>query len=151
MPGGVQSVLVARVGESRFGLSIVAVQEIAPRVAVTALPGAPAVVLGLVRCRGELAVAVDLRARFGLPAAKASMDDHFVVARTKRRLVVLIVDRVEEVRAISEADVRSAPVSSPHVRGVVELPDGLVLLQDVDAVFSLDEERAIDEALRASA
>jgi purine-binding chemotaxis protein CheW len=150
MHGGVQSVLVARVGESRFGLSIAAVREIAPRVAVTPLPGAPAVVLGLVRCRGELAVAVDLRARFGLPAA-TSMDDHFVVAHTKRRLVALIFDRVEEVRAISEADVRSAPVPSPHVRGVVELPGGLVLLQDIDAVFSLDEERAIDDALQANA
>ncbi len=38
-----------------------------------------------------------------------------------------------------------------HIRGVVQLPDGLVLIHDLERFLSLDEERALDEALEKEA
>jgi len=34
-----------------------------------------------------------------------------------------------------------------HIQGVIRLPDGLVLIQDLDRFLSAAESRALDEAL----
>ena len=44
--------------------------------------------------------------------------------------------------------VRPAPIAARHLVGVVALDDGLMLIEDLDAALSLDEERAIDASVR---
>lgn len=139
------------IDDARYGLPLERVVEVAPRVAIARLPGAPSPVVGIVRHRGDMAVAIDLRTRLGHPPRPPSLDDHLVVARTARRLVALVVDRVERVRDVDDAAIRPPAVRAPHVRGVVELEDGLLVIEDLDAVLSLDEEAAIDDALAQGA
>jgi len=37
-----------------------------------------------------------------------------------------------------------------HLRGVAKMEDGLVLIYDLDRFLSLDEEKKLDQALKAS-
>jgi purine-binding chemotaxis protein CheW len=134
----------------RYGLPLDAVIEVAPRVRVTALPGAPPAVVGVVRYRGQVVVAIELRTRFGEPARVPSLEDHFILARTSRRMVALVVDAVVALRDVEAASIAPPPVSLAHVRGIAHVGDGLILLHDLDAVLALDEEAAVDRALAAS-
>lgn len=135
-------------GRDRYAVTEAAVVEVASRVAVTPLSGVPPFVRGVIAVRGELAVAVDLRARLGLPARRALASDHLLVVRTPRRLVGLEVDRVTGL--VERPDATPLPAPSPDLAGVVQLPDGLTLLLDLEALLGLDDHRRIDAALAAS-
>lgn len=136
------------VGDVRLAVELGRVLEVAPRVELTPLPGAPPVVAGVCRYRGELAVAIDMRARLGF-AARAGLEDHLLIARTPRRLVALIVDRVVDLREIDERAVATPTLGLPAVNGLVQLDDGVLLLFDLDAALGLDEEAVVAHAVQA--
>ena len=135
-------------GDGRYAIALEDVLEVAPRVLIAPLPGVPLPIAGLLRHRGSIAVVVDLRSRFGAPAG-TSMDDHFIVVTTPRRRVALIVDRATAVRELDASRIVATPMRSPHVRGTIDVGDGLILLHDLELVLSLEEESAIERALSA--
>lgn len=134
----------------RYALPSERVVEVVPRVLLTPLPGTAAHVAGVFLHRGEIAVAVDLRRALGRPARPPALEDHLLVARGARRRVALIVDRAVGLARIPRDRVRPPPVRAPHLAGIAELDDGLLLIEDLDAALSLDDERAIDAALAAA-
>lgn len=142
------TVVEVRVGDTRCAIPLARVIEIALRVRTTPLPGVGAPVTGYVGYRGEAIPAVDLRHRLGAPAPDR-IDDHLVIARTARRPVALIVDRVVGVREVDPAAATPPPKSAIAVAGLLALEDDLLLVADLDRVLSLEQERAVDLALEA--
>ncbi len=138
-------------GDRRYALHLRAVQRVVRAVEITLLPKAPEIVLGIINLRGKIIPALDMRRRFRLPEKETGLDDHFIIAATSRRTVALPVDSVEGVIGINEAEVTAAAAIFPgleHVEGAVTLKDGMVLVHDLERFFSLDEETALDEALK---
>ena len=60
-------IVVLALGDERYGLEIAAVYEIIRPQPITAVPQAPASVVGVINLRGRIIPVVDLRFRFGLP------------------------------------------------------------------------------------
>lgn len=146
------TVTVFTLGERRFGLPLGSVERVLRAVAVTPLPNAPAVVRGVIDVHGGIIPVVDLHGRFGLSAREIALDDHLLVARTRTRKVALLVEQVAGVVELDPGDIFAAESVAPgteHFRAVARLPDGIVLIQDLDAFLSLDEERVLDDALAA--
>jgi purine-binding chemotaxis protein CheW len=142
------TVVEVQVGDARCAIPLARVIEIALRVRLTPLPGVNAPVSGYLGYRGAAIPAVDLRQRLGAPAA-VRMEDHLVIARAARRPVALVVDRVVGVREIDAAAAVPPPASSIAVAGLLAVAGGLLLIADLDRVLSLEEERAIEDALEA--
>ena len=135
--------------EVRYALPSERVIEVVPRVLITPLPGTAPHVLGVIEHRGGVAVAVDLRRRLGYPPRPAALEDHLVIARGARRRLALVVDRVQELLRVPEGEVRPPPVAAGHVAGIVTVEGGLLLIEDLDAALSLDDEQAVDAGLAA--
>lgn len=149
-----ESVTVFTLGEQRFGLPLGSVERVLRAVAVTPLPNAPAVVRGVIDVHGRVIPVVDLHARFGLPAREIALEDRLLVVSTPTRKVVLLVEQVAGVVEIDAGDIVAAEFVAPgteHLRAVARLPDGILLIQDLDVLLSLDEERLLDDALAAGA
>ena len=140
--------LVFELADGRYAVSLAAVDEIVRAVAVVPLPGAPALVEGIVDVHGEVAAVIDLRRAFDLPARPPLALDHFVVVRTPARLLVLRVDRVTGVTAVDPPDRVPAAVATASLEGSVRLADGLVLVHDVDRLVSSVEGATLDALLR---
>lgn len=139
-----------RLDASRYALPLVDAERVLPMVAVSPLPKAPDVALGVVNVRGTILPVIDLRRRFGRPRRDPGVGGHLLVARTRRRRLVLAVDEVEGVVQIAAADVAVAASLVPglgYLAGVAALPDGLVLIHDVDTLLALDEEAQLDAGL----
>lgn len=151
MLGVVMHVLEFEIASTRYAVPVERVVEVVLRVWLTALPGAPAVVVGAFNYRGAATVAVDLRSRLGHPVRPPTPGDHLIVVRGARRTLALVVDRVRALREIPPALVQAPSIALPHVRGIATLDDGLLLLEDLDAVLSLDEEESVGRALSAPA
>jgi purine-binding chemotaxis protein CheW len=142
--------VIFRVDEQRYGLPLNAVERIVRAAEVTLLPKAPAIVIGVLDVEGRVLPVVNIRRRLGLPERHISPAHQFVIAQTSRRGIVFVVDEALGVVDLPSTGMVGAAQVVPgleHIRGVVQLPDGLVLIHDLESFLSLDEERALDEAL----
>lgn len=134
----------------RLAILASATVEVARAVAVTVLPSAPAVVAGVINLRGDPTPVVDLRARFALPPTPVSAEHHLVIARCGPRRVAFHVDRVIDLISVADAVVHPATAVGPgaeHVAGFVTLPDGLIVIHDLEQLLSAGEAAALDTAM----
>jgi purine-binding chemotaxis protein CheW len=144
---------VFQVDDQRYGLEVQTVERVLPVVAIPELPGAPEVVRGAVNVRGRVIPVVDLRVRFGQPARALRLSDHLLLVRTRRRRLALLIAEAQGVVSVPRealTPMEPAIAGAGHVKGIVPLPDGLLLLQDLDAVLSLDEEEQLSEVFGKS-
>lgn len=142
--------LVFRLDSGRYAIPLPAVERVVRAAELTPLPNAPAIVLGVLDMGDRVVPVLDLRRRFGLPAREVGPDDQFLLARTARRTVGLVVDEAQQVAEYPADEVMEASGMVPeleHISGIARLHDGLVLIHDLDRCLSLDEEQSLAEAL----
>jgi purine-binding chemotaxis protein CheW len=134
----------------RFAVDAAAVHEVVRAVAVTRLPGAPAVVAGVIDVRGETVPVFDTRLRFGLPSRPVEPAEHFILVSAGERTAALRADTTGWLEDVPAAAIRRAPLAAaaPHVAGTAALEDGLVLIHDVATFLSRAEAETLDAALR---
>jgi purine-binding chemotaxis protein CheW len=134
----------------RYALPLAVVGRIVRAAHVTSLPLAPPVVLGAIDVQGQVLPVFNLRHKFRLAERAIDPADQFLIARTAQRTVVLVIDVAHGVLERPAATVIDAAHIAPtagHIRGVIPLEDGLVLIHDLEVFLSPEEERALDEAM----
>jgi len=141
------TVVVFAVGGQRHGLPASAVQELVRAVAVVPLPRAPAGVEGVINLRGQVVPVLSLRARLGLPDRPLEPSDHFIIARTGQQHVALRVDRALDLVSLDAAEVDPGIELVSAAGWVARLPDGLVLIHDLNNLLSPSESAALADVL----
>ncbi len=142
--------IVFALDRQRYALPLPVVDRVVRMVAITPLPKAPDIVLGVVNIQGRIIPVIDMRRRFRLPEREIALTDQLVVAHTVRRPVALVADAVQDVITCAEQSLIAAENILPQVKyveGVVKLTDGLILIHDLDKFLSLEEESSLDQAL----
>lgn len=135
----------------RIAVPLLAVDRVVRAVQVTPLPQAPGMVIGVINVAGAVLPVMNVRRKFRAPERDITPADHFLIARTARGPVVLVIDAVDGVLEHPAASTLSATTFTPdtdHITGALALPDGLVLIHDLDRFLSPDEATELDEALR---
>ena len=134
----------------RYALPLTVVDRIVRAAHVTPLPLAPPVVLGVIDVEGYVLPVFNLRYKFRLPERTIDPADQFLIARTAQRTVVLVIDAaygVLERPVVAMIDAARIAPTLGHIRGVIPLEDGLVLIHDLEVFLSPDEARTLDEAM----
>jgi len=137
----------------RIGLHVAAVQRVVCAVEITPLPGAPAIVLGVIDVSGVVMPVVNLRQRLALPDRRLSLEDRFIIVRTARRTLVIIADSVEGVAEYAASQITDPSSLLPGVQqiaGIASSDDGIIFVQDLDQFLSLDEAAALAQAHSAN-
>jgi purine-binding chemotaxis protein CheW len=150
LEAGTQWVLFA-LDSGRYALPLHSIERIVRAAEHTPLPLAPAAVLGALDVAGHILPLFNLRNRFRLPERPVTPTDQFIIARTVLRRVVLVVDAaLGVIDAPAQGAIDSARLTPdlPHIRGVLSLPDGLVLIQDLEQFLSPDESAGLEAAIR---
>ncbi len=81
MPGTMtQPLVVFALDDQRYALALACVQRSIRAVAITLLPKAPAIVLGIIDLAGEVIPVIDMRRRFHQPPRDIRLSDHLLVA-----------------------------------------------------------------------
>lgn len=131
--------MVFRLEDGRYALCLETIERVLRAVEVTVLPKAPDAILGVVNVRGRVLPVFNLRQGLNLPEKEIDPRDQMIVARTRQQAVVLVTDEVIGIlECPHEAMVRAEEIV-PHlgcIEGVVKLADGLILIQDLDLLFS---------------
>jgi purine-binding chemotaxis protein CheW len=146
----IAQLVVFRLDERRYALPLAVVERVVRAVDVTPLPKASPIVLGAINVHGRVLPVLNVRRRFLMPEREIGPADWFLLAHTARHTVVLVVDESEGVVERTQAEVVLSAQIVPdldHFPGVLRLDDGLVLIHDLEKFLSLDEARALDEAM----
>lgn len=145
--------LIFQLDDQRFGLPLEAIERVARVVEMISLPMAPDIVLGVIDVQGRIVPVVDVRRRFRLPSRDVRLSDHLIIARTTRRCVALLVDAAGDVVECPASAMIPSDAIVPdmgYVSGVARLPDGAILIHDLESFLSLDEHAALDAAVQLS-
>ena len=143
--------LIFTLDEQRYALRLATVERVVRAAAVSALPKAPAVVLGVLDLQGRVLPVINLRQRFRLPERGLRTSDQFVIARTRLVTVALAVDGVEAVvEASAEATIPPDDIlaGTDYLEGVTRDADGLVLIHDLADLLFPEEELLLAHALQ---
>ena len=145
--------VVFRLEARLHAVPLAAVERVVAAADVTPLPGAPRAVLGAIDLAGRILPVFCLRRRFFLPDRPLSPADQFLVVRTLRRTLALVVDDVREVATCAApwTDTHALAPGLEPFQGVARLPDGLLLIHDLERLLSADEEQALAGALEGRA
>ena len=142
-----QSLVVFSLDEQRYAIPLEQVRNALRMVAVTPVPEGPALLMGLIDLAGNVIPVIDTRARFQHPDREIRLSDQLLVVTTGRRTVALWVDNTWGVLEVTEEHFVPAAQIVPgldSLAGALKLPDGLILIHDLDRLLSLDDERSIE-------
>lgn len=130
-------------GDALFAIPILSVQELRCWERVSAIPRAPAHVLGVTNLRGAVVPVLDLRGRLGMPSRDPTPTTVVIIVRVRRGAgefaVGCVVDAVSDVVNVDETAIEPAPelCGAPEqhfVRGVTSIEQRLTMLLDVDGL-----------------
>ena len=129
--------VILRLGDTHFGLPVLAVEEVARRPATLArIPRAPDFILGAMNLRGAALPVIDQRRRFG--GEGIGNGGRVVVVRIDGLRAGFVVDAVPEVLAVAPADLLPAPATGGTVFDRVariERDGRMILLIDPHALL----------------
>jgi len=130
-------------GEQRYAVPILSVQEIRRFSVPTALPSVPDYVLGLMNLRGTVVPVFDLRVRFGCPRAQVDRFTVTIVVSVSNRHVGLVVDDVQRVLSLQAGMLQQRPamasdIDMSFISGLVRDGDTLVTLLDIEKLTADD-------------
>lgn len=138
--------VIFKVDGSEYALAAADVLQMESYTGATRVPGAQDFVAGVIQVRGRVVPVVDLRARFGLAPATATLDTRVVVVQSRDRTVGLLVDSAREVIKLLPEQIKPPPqmvgdVEGGFVRAVAHLGNRLLMLLDFAKVIG---EEAVD-------
>ncbi len=141
--GGTVRLLVFRVGTLACAAEAATVREILPRFEPTRIPGAPALVAGLVNVRGSLVTVVDGWRALGQPAPPGGPRDGTTVLLELgggRKVIGFTVDEVIDLLSVSGETLeqrQALPGIDPTlVRAVGRRAGQLFVVLDTDALLT---------------
>ncbi len=146
-------IVIFTLEEPRYALYLLTVERVIRSVEITPLPKAPDIVSGVINIQGEIIPVIDIRKLFHLPAREINLEDQFIIARTLKRLVALVVDSVVGVSGLDNYKVADAKETLPfadYLSGVTVFENNIVLINDLEKFLSLDEQIVLDDALKGS-
>ncbi len=135
--------VVFKVGGAEYAMAAADVLQMETFAGATPVPGAPPYVVGIVQLRGKVIPVVDLRARFGLPAAERTLDSRIIVGQQGPRPVAILVDSAREVVKLAPEQLEPPPRvvaddAAGYVKAVARLESRLLMLIDFARVIGED-------------
>ncbi|MCC6220337.1 MAG: purine-binding chemotaxis protein CheW [Deltaproteobacteria bacterium] len=139
-------------GGEVYGLEILKVQEIIGIIDITRVPRMPDYMLGVINLRGKVLPVLDLRLKFSMEQQEATDRTCIIVAQVSlgRDTVTMgiVVDEVSEVLDISHEQIEPPPsigtsISMEFILGMGKVSENVVMMLDIDKVFSKDEVAAV--------
>jgi purine-binding chemotaxis protein CheW len=131
--------------DEEYGVEVLKVHEIIRMPPITKMPNTTQYTEGIINLRGKVIPVISMRKRFGLKEAENSSNTRIMVMDTASGLAGFIVDGVSEVIRIHSNEIQPPPsmvisggIDQKFITGVFKHADRLLIIMDVDRMFSND-------------
>ncbi|MGB9804268.1 chemotaxis protein CheW [Desulfofundulus sp.] len=142
--------VVFRLKEQTYGVDISHVLEIIRALDITAIPGTPDFVEGVINLRGRVVPVIDLARRLGLDPVNVTANTRIVIVEVGGTTAGMMVDGVSEVLSLSQESIQPPPpmvagIAAAYLKGIALLDDRLIILLDTTRIFHREEKEALQE------
>ncbi len=140
--------LTFQLGEEIFAIDVSHVREILEFTTVTKVPGTPEYMRGVINLRGSVVPVLDIRLKFGMPAAEKTVNTCIIVVEVsfdgETTIIGALVDSVQEVFELDPDQIEPAPkigmqLKTEFIKGMGKKDERFIIILDIDKVFSLEE------------
>ena len=141
--------LTFALNEESFGIDVLKVREIIRMTNITAVPQMPGFVRGVINLRGKIIPVMDLRTWFEFPVQTDNNQTCIVVVQVrlpdgKATPMGLVVDGVEEVTNLNDADIEATPdfggqICTDYILGIAKVKNAVKTLLNIDRVLAASD------------
>jgi purine-binding chemotaxis protein CheW len=138
--------LVFTVADEGYALNISGVREVIRVGEIIPVPAVSDFVEGVINFRGKVLPIINFRRKFGFPDGKKASSNRIIITETKRHLLGILVDKVEDVISLDQAKLTLPDAilrEAEYLEGVGKTGDKLVLVVDIEKLFSNEDENGI--------
>ncbi|MDO9316671.1 MAG: chemotaxis protein CheW [Gammaproteobacteria bacterium] len=137
--------LTFMLGAEVFAIGILHIKEIIEYGKLTTVPMMPDFIRGVINLRGAVVPVIDLSRRFGGMRSQISRRSCIIILELhsdeERHVIGVVVDAVNEVLDIQDAEIEAAPafgtsVRSDFIAGMGRIQESFVIILDVNNVLS---------------
>jgi len=132
--------------DEEYGVEVLKVREIIRMPTITKMPNTPQHVEGIINLRGKVIPIISMRRRFGLMENENNTHTRIIIMDVAGTLTGFIVDAVSEVIRIHSSEIQPPPsmvmsggIGQEFITGVFNHAERLLIIMDVDRMFSEDE------------
>ncbi len=127
-----------------YGVNIFDVREIIAMMRTTPVPKTPNFIKGVMNLRGNIIPVIDMRLKFNMPEIEAQMYTAIVIVKLDGKDIGFIVDKVEEVVNVDEANIAPPPefgssIDTQFISKMAKQKDKVIMILDLIALFGQDE------------
>lgn len=148
--------LTFHLANEEFGIRVLKVREIMGLQEITAVPQTPCHIKGVINLRGKVVPVIDLRLKFGLPAAEYTQRTCIIVTQVQGEsslvLMGIVVDGVSEVLNLTTPEIEDTPdfgedIAGRYLLGMAKVKGKVKILLDIDKVLSTQEIHGLNAIL----
>jgi len=137
-----------RINNKDYALDIIKIIEIISFKDITPIPRLPTFIEGVVELRGLVIPVIDLKKRLGLTLVAGEKPNHILIVKIHGTKIGIIVDEVREVIGVEEGSIQAPPEilkdrESEYLMGICKFMDKLVLVLDIESLFTHDEKNVL--------
>ncbi|WP_201799107.1 chemotaxis protein CheW [Rhodoferax aquaticus] len=145
--------------EETFAMDIRSVREIIQHASMTVVPLMPNFVRGVINLRGAVVPVIDLRARFGWPAARVGKKTCIVIfdatSNHEKMELGLMVDAVSEVIDIADSNIETPPqfgtaIRRDFIQGMGKVGGAFIIVLEPSRALNIDDMAALVEQAQAT-
>ncbi len=134
--------------EEDFAVDVSNVREVLDFTNVTKVPRTPDFMKGVINLRGSVVPVVDMRIKFGLEEAEATVDTCIIVMEVamegEATIIGALADSVKEVFQLDPAHIEPPPrigtrLDTEFIAGMGKYNDDFIIILDINEVFSAEE------------
>jgi len=138
--------------DEEYGVEVLKVREIIRMPTITKMPNVPQHVEGIINLRGKVIPIISMRRRFGLVENQNNSQTRIIIMDVVGSLTGFIVDAVSEVIRIHSSEIQPPPsmvlsggIGQEFITGVFNHAERLLIIMDIDRMFSEDERESFSE------
>jgi purine-binding chemotaxis protein CheW len=148
----VEQYLSFKLEDEVFALDITKVREVLDLKSITKVPKTPDFMRGIINLRGNVVPVVDLRLKFGMSKTEKTVTTCIIIVETKldedKIMIGALADSVQEVFDLNADQIEPPPtlgtkLNVDFIKGMGKLDDRLVIILNIDKVFSEEEVASI--------
>ena len=143
--------VIFRLNKEEYGINIMKVQEIGPYQVPVKVPNSPEIIEGIINLRGAVIPMINLKKRFGMvETTEVNENNRLIVVSVGTEHLCFTADEASEVMTITDDNIEEPPAmitaaDRKYISGVAKIHDRIMIVLDLDALFSEDERKQLVE------
>lgn len=136
--GEMKYILIWMIEDQQYAIPLTIVDSILLACAVTHLPNAPPHIIGAVNVHGQILPVLNMRQLLGLPQKEIEIQDHFILVHVHQKQMVLLVDKIKNVKFYTAQELIPAQEILPNidaVEHVLKENGQIILLYNLDKLI----------------